>query len=197
MAGGQGSRLKKGEKGLVRLCDRPLIEYVLTTLENSYFEPLVITTPRTPYTANYCRVRGVDQITTEGTGYIEDVVEAVQLAGEDGPVLIICVDTPGLRGDHLDHILSTYYEAEKDACSVWVPVSRAQELGCISQHTQTITGIPAFPAGINILLGERVGLVQEETEILIDDPALAFNINTQSELLIAETFFSGKSSIQN
>lgn len=197
MAGGQGSRLKMGEKGLVRLGDRPLIEYVLTTLENSYFEPLVITTPRTPYTANYCRVRGVDQITTEGIGYIEDVAEAVQLAGEDGPVLIICVDTPGLRTDHLDHILSTYNNAEKDACSVWVPVIRAQELGCIVQYTQLIAGIPASPAGINILLGERIGLVQEETEILIDDPALALNINTQSELHIAETFFSGKSSIQN
>jgi adenosylcobinamide-phosphate guanylyltransferase len=192
MAGGKGSRLMMGEKALVRLCDRPLIDYVLTTLEKAGFDPLVVTTPRTPYTANYCRMKGVDQICTEGVGYIEDIAEAIELTAEDGPVLIVCVDTPGLCIEHLDTILSTYYASGKDACSVWIPARLIQNSGCSATYTQMIEGIPAVPAGINILLGERINEEQDETTILIEDPALAFNINTQTELKIAESFFSRK-----
>jgi adenosylcobinamide-phosphate guanylyltransferase len=193
MAGGRGSRLMMGEKALVRLCDRPLIDYVLTTLENAGFDPLVVTTPRTPYTANYCRMRGVDQICTEGIGYIEDIAEAIELTAEVGPALIICVDTPGLCIEHLDKILSTYFASGKDACSVWIPASLMQESGCSASYIQMIGDTPAIPAGINILLGERIDEEQDEVPILIEDPALAFNINTQTELKLAESFFSQKS----
>ncbi len=190
MAGGRGSRLQMGEKGLVRLCDRPLIEYVLDTLENSGFEPVVITTPRSPYTANYCRVRGIDQICTEGVGYVEDLVEAVDILGEKGPVLIVCADIPGLRPEHLDHILSNYEASGNSACSVWIPSSLVPVQGCMQSYTREISGVEAVPAGLNILLGSAITREQDELCILIDDPLLSFNINNQAELIAAEKFFS-------
>ncbi len=189
MAGGRGTRLQMGEKGLVRLCDRPLIEYVISTLEEAGFEPVVVTTPRTPYTANYCRTRGVDQICTEGTGYVEDVTEAVEILNEEGPVLIVCADTPGLCRDHLDQIISSYNFGGKPACSVWIPANHFEELGCTIQYTREICGIQAVPAGLNILLGSSIEREQDELCILIDDPALVFNINTREELAAAEQFF--------
>jgi len=192
MAGGRGTRLQMGEKGLVRLCDRPLIEYVISTLEESGFEPVVVTTPRTPYTANYCRIRGVDQICTEGAGYVEDIAEAVEILGEEGPVLIICADIPGLCREHLDKIISSYNTGEKPACSVWIPLSHFEEQGCRVQYTKEIEGIQASPAGLNILLGSSIKDEQDELCLLIDDPALVFNVNTREELAIAEQFFRSR-----
>lgn len=189
MAGGKGTRLQMGEKGLVRLCDRPLIEYVLTALENAEFEILVVTTPRTPYTANYCRIRGVDQVCTEGTGYVEDIIEAVHLSDEQGPVLIVCADIPGITPHHLDEVVKQHYSSGKAAASVWIPVHLVEELGCTVQHSYIICGIPAVPAGLNILDGSLIDEEQEEIQILLSDPALAFNINTPSELRTAESFF--------
>ena len=192
MAGGRGTRLQMGEKGLVRLCDRPLIEYVISTLEDSGFEPVVVTTPRTPYTANYCRTREVDQICTEGAGYVEDIEEAVEILGEEGPVLIVCADIPGLCRDHLDQIVSSYDTGGKPACSVWIPAYRFEEQGCRVHYTKEIAGTQASPAGLNILLGSSIEDEQDELCLLIDDPALVFNVNTREELTAAEEFFKSR-----
>ncbi len=192
MAGGRGTRLQMGEKGLVRLCDKPLIEYVISTLEESGFEPVVVTTPRTPYTANYCRTREVDQICTEGAGFVEDIAEAVEILGEEGPVLIVCADIPGLRRDHLDQIISSYNAGGKPSCSVWIPSYRFEEHGCRVHYTKEIAGIQASPAGLNILLGSSIEDEQDELSLLIDDPALVFNVNTREELTAAEQFFRSR-----
>lgn len=193
MAGGRGTRLQMGEKGLVLLCGRPLIEYVLIALGEADLEPIVVTTPRTPYTANYCRVRGIDQICTAGAGYIEDIAETVTMLGEEGPILIVCADIPGIRMKHLTHVLSRYQNACEDACSVWVPAQYLTARGGEVRYTQNIEGVAAVPAGINILRGDIIDAEQSEIRILIDDPALAFNINTRPELEIAEVFFTPKS----
>ena len=190
MAGGRGARLKMGEKGLVRLCGNPLIDYVLTVLEEVGIEPIVVTTPRTPYTANYCRVRGIDQICTEGIGYIEDIREVITTVGENGPVLILCADIPGIRIHHLTYLFSRYQNEEVEACSVWVPAKYSLGRGSEVPYCQDIGGVSAVPAGLNILLGEKVDSVQTEISVLIDDPALTFNINTPAELKDAEAFFS-------
>jgi adenosylcobinamide-phosphate guanylyltransferase len=190
MAGGRGSRLQMGEKGLVRLCDRPLIDYAITALEEAGVEQVVVTTPSTPYTANYCRVRGIDQVCTEGKGYVEDIIEAVSILNEIGPILIVCADIPGLTSDHLKYIFSSYNTGGKPACSVWIPAHLFEKQGCITQFTQEISGIQAAPAGLNILLGEAIEKEQEEHCILIEDPALTYNVNTRSELKAAEEFFS-------
>jgi adenosylcobinamide-phosphate guanylyltransferase len=190
MAGGRGKRLQMGEKGLVRLCDRPLIDYVINALEEAEFELVVVTTPLTPYTANYCRVRGIDQICTEGNGYVEDIIEAVDILNEVGPILIACVDIPGLTRYHLEYIISNYKTGKKPACSIWIPSHLFEKQGCIFQYSQKISGVQAVPAGLNILLGDAIDQEQEELCIMIEDPALAFNINTRSELKAAEDYFS-------
>ncbi|PKL60248.1 MAG: 5-deoxyadenosylcobinamide phosphate nucleotidyltransferase [Methanomicrobiales archaeon HGW-Methanomicrobiales-4] len=194
MAGGRGTRLQMGEKGLVRLCDRPLIEYVLTALEEAGLEPIVVTTPKTPYTANFCRARGIEQICTEGAGYIEDVTEVVTIIGEEKPVLIVCADIPGIRVEHLTYILSLYESGSADACSVWVPARYISQRGGEVRYSQDIEGVRAVPAGLNIIHGSKIPAQQTEIPILIDDPALAFNINTPSELETAESFFLSQKS---
>jgi adenosylcobinamide-phosphate guanylyltransferase len=190
MSGGRGTRLQMGEKSLVCLCGRPLIEYVLTALQEADLEPIVVTTQETPYTSNYCRVKGLDQIRTKGTGYIEDITEAITILGEKGPVLIVSTDIPGIRVAHLTHIFSLYEAGGSEACSVWVPSRYIIERGGMIQYSQDIEEVCAVPVGLNILLGRKINTEQSEISILIDDPALAFNINTRSELEMAESYFS-------
>jgi adenosylcobinamide-phosphate guanylyltransferase len=190
MAGGRGSRLQMGEKGLVRLCGRPLIEYVLNAIQETLLIPIVITTPRTPYTANYCRARDINQICTEGAGYIEDICEAVAILGENKPVLIVCADIPGIKQDHLITMFSRYKQESMEACSVWVPSKYYIERGETFLYYQNIEGVSAVPAGLNILHGGMINSAQTEVSLLIDDPALSFNINTRNELEKAESFFT-------
>ena len=190
MAGGRATRLQMGEKGLVRLCNRPLIDYVLDAVGKAGLTPIVITTPKTPYTANYCRMQGIEQICTSGAGYVEDIIEAVSCLEEEGPVLILCADIPGMRSEHLDYILSRYYAGSFPACSVWIPADLRPTPGDKTGFMQMVEGVIAFPVGINILLGSRIAEEQEEMRILLSDHSLAFNVNTPPELSRAEEFFS-------
>jgi adenosylcobinamide-phosphate guanylyltransferase len=51
-----------------------------------------------------------------------------------------------------------------------------------------VNGVTASPAGVNILLGERITEPQPELQLLMEDPALAFNINTGNDLECAVRF---------
>lgn len=192
MAGGKGSRLQMGEKGLVRLCQRPLISYVIDALISAGMEPVVITTGNTPYTANYCRAFCLNQICTQGAGYVEDIVETVTILEEKGPILTICADIPGITSDHLNYIITRYKQGGTEACSVWIPAELFAPFDHKPHYIQKISGVEVVPAGINILLGEKIGKDQDELSVIIADPSLAYNINTRHELDIAESFFFKK-----
>ncbi|HWQ67620.1 MAG TPA: NTP transferase domain-containing protein [Methanospirillum sp.] len=190
MAGGRGTRLNRGEKPLVRLNDIPVIEYVLASITGAGLKPVVITSHHTPYTANYCRVRCIDQIYTEGAGYIADLREVISFLDEDGPILTACADIPGLSVDHLTYIMKKYWASKKPACSVWIPLEERAELAKDSDpYAEIISGVKAVPAGINILHGSSQDEEQEEVRILIDDSALSYNINTPDDLCRCEDFF--------
>ena len=53
-------------------------------------------------------------------------------------------------------------------------------------YRETIDGIDACPAGINILRGDRIDEVQDECPLLLNDPRLAVNVNTRADLARAE-----------
>jgi adenosylcobinamide-phosphate guanylyltransferase len=190
LAGGRGSRLGMGEKPLVRLCGRPLIEYPLDVCRECGLEPVVITTPSTPYTENYCRAQGYDFVKTDGDGYVEDLVRAVLLLGAKGPIFTLCSDIPGLSREHIACIMNEYTESRRDACSVWIPEEWYLWLDLQVPYTDIREGQRVCPAGINILLGEKIQEEQSEYKIILDDPFLALNINSRQDLLIAERVFS-------
>ena len=59
MAGGRGSRLKMGEKPLVTLFGRPLIDYVALALEDSSVDRIfVATTENVPHTRKWATREG-------------------------------------------------------------------------------------------------------------------------------------------
>lgn len=194
MAGGRANRMNRNEKALIRLLGKPLVQYVLESTRSAGLNPVVITTRKTPFTINYCRATGTDWICTEGKGYVADLIESAEVLEIKDPFFSMCVDIPGLNGDHIRMILDRYERSAHPALSVWVPCSVHHTYGIPPVYSEQVNGIPVSPAGVNILLGSMVTFEQPEEMLIIDDPALAFNLNCPEDLARAEAFFSGRSS---
>jgi adenosylcobinamide-phosphate guanylyltransferase len=182
LAGGGGTRLDLGEKSLVTIQGKPMIGYVVDAFRAAGHEGIVVLTEKTPYTRNWCRARGVAQITASGSGYIEDIREAAEILELMNPFFTCGADLPCLRPNVIREIEEKYRESGKEACSVWVPRAMVLHAGCRSSYIETISGVPACPAGINILRGDLIAGQQEEFQLLLHEESLVFNINTREEL---------------
>ncbi|NYT07182.1 MAG: NTP transferase domain-containing protein [Methanomicrobiales archaeon] len=187
LAGGGGTRLDLGEKPLVTIRGKPMIEYVIDAFTAEGHDIVVVLSGKTPFTRNWCSARGIPCLTASGAGYIEDIAEAVGILGITGPFFTCVADLPCLRPEIIGEIVSRYQESGKEACSVWVPRDLAGTSGCRSSYAGTVSGIAACPAGINILRGDLIERPQDELLLLIPDRSLAFNINTREDLALIRT----------
>jgi len=192
LAGGRGSRLSMGEKPLVTICERPMIAYVIDAFASPQYEVVVVASHRTPFTKNWCRANGIALYPASGSGYIEDIAEAVTELSEERPLFTCVSDLPCLKPEIIETVREAYEQSEKTACSTWIPRRLCDRYGCRTQYTETVGGVEACPAGINIIHGKAIGEPQEEHRLLLDDQRLAFNINTREELAAVRKFLCGR-----
>ncbi len=189
MAGGQGSRLGMGEKPLVTICGKPMLSCVIDAFTSAGHEVVVVASHRTPFTKNWCRAQGVALYEAEGLGYVEDILAAAENLGEEGTPLFTCVsDLPCLAHDIIASVEGAWRRTDMAACSTWVPRDLCEEHGCRTQYTETVDGVPACPAGINILTAGAFDEPEEELRLLLHDRRLAFNINTREELALVQEY---------
>ncbi|TAJ44663.1 NTP transferase domain-containing protein [Methanofollis fontis] len=186
LAGGEGSRLQMGEKPLVLVCGRPMIERVVGAFAATGCDVVVVTSPRTPYTRNWCRVNGIDQYPAAGRGYVEDIVEAAGSLDADGPILTSVSDIPCITPGIVGRILDAHAGTGMPALSTWVPASLCNGSALRCSYQEMVHGVPACPAGVNILDGGRIDQEQPEFRLLIEEPGLGFNVNTPQDLARAE-----------
>jgi adenosylcobinamide-phosphate guanylyltransferase len=191
MAGGAGSRLALGEKPLIPVCGRPMISLVVDAFRAAGCEPVVVVSPKTPMTANWCRAHTIAVVTAAGDGFIEDMVSAVQDLGEELPLIISVSDIPCITPADIAGIIRFYTTCGKDALSTWVPARLAKSCHGGMPYREHIRGIEACPAGVNILRGDCIESEQEEFMLLLDEPRLALNVNTREDLARAESFLAG------
>jgi len=182
MAGGGGTRLGMGEKPLVTICSRPMIRYVIEAFRQAGHEVVVVSSPKTPFTRNWCTANGIPCFAAEGRGYVEDIIEAVEEIGETGPLFTCVSDLPCLSPEIITRIEEEYTTSGKAACSTWVPLSICRQYNCRTSYVETIGGTRVCPAGINILYAERITEEQDELQLVIGDRRIAFNVNTREEL---------------
>ena len=192
MSGGGGSRLALGEKPLVLICGQPMLAHVIRAFQDAGCEPVVALSPRTPMTLNWCRANNIAFYKTEGKGFVEDMIDAVRFLEEDRPLFVSVSDIPCITAELIRSIKRSYDSCRKDALSTWVPAAMVQSCRGGMPYRETIGGIEACPAGINILRGDRIGEVQDEHPLLMREPCLAFNVNTRSDLAEAETFMRNR-----
>ncbi|HJJ83456.1 MAG TPA: NTP transferase domain-containing protein, partial [Methanocorpusculum sp.] len=153
LAGGEGSRLRLGEKALVTVAGRPMLSRVIEAFAQADVEPIVVTSHKTPFTRNFCRANDIEFIDTEGAGYVEDMCEAVALSGEDGPLFTAAADIPYLTAEIVSCVRDAYFASGKPACSTWIPISLCEELGMLPRYREIIDGVAATPCALNILTG--------------------------------------------
>jgi len=191
MAGGEGSRLNLGEKPLVTIAGRPMIARVIRAFELYGCQVVVVASPRTPMTQNWCRVMGIDCFPASGNGYIDDMVDAVVTLGERQPLFVAVSDLPCLQAGILQTIHTAYNDSGKDACSCWVPLSLVRDRHDIL-YADKVNGVDACPCGVNILRGDRIAEPQDEFRFLLHEPRLAYNVNTRADLEFADTYLRSK-----
>ncbi len=193
MAGGLGTRLKMGEKPMVRLFGRPLIDRVVSALQDSSVDRvLVAATTNVPETRRWAEVeRGLDVVETPGEGYVPDMVFAVEEAGIDEPVLIVMADLPLLRGDIVDEIIEVYDEVPEPALSVHAPLEIYRRIGGKPDALFNYRGRFIVPSGVNVLLGSEIRFEQEDYHLILDRIELAVNVNSPRDLAICESILRG------
>lgn len=189
MAGGLGTRMNRGEKPLITVCGRPMIDYVRSAFIDAGLEVLAVVTPKVPMTKNWCRAHGIDFFQAQGIGYIEDLNECVTEIGEEMPMFTCVADLPGVTPAIIGEVLDRWSDSGMNACSVWVPKALFLENSIKCQYSEVIDGVEACPSGLNIFDGSNPSAPQDELKLLLNEPALTFNVNTPEELIAAEEFF--------
>ncbi len=194
MAGGRGTRLGKGEKALVQLGGIPMVKRIVTAFITAGHTPLVVTTPDTPYTSNYCRAHAIEVYRSKGVGYLSDLVETIVTIEETESFFVAAVDLPCLSCDIISRIEKEYRDSGLCACSVWVPVSRYKELSIAAPvpYSEEIDGVMSCPAGINILRGDSIKDEQQELKLVLDEKRLLFHVNTIEMLNLASLYISSE-----
>jgi len=181
MAGGAGSRLDMGEKPLVEISEKPMLQYVVEAFLEAGHDILVITSDLVPMTKNWCRARSYDQYNASGAGYVEDLFECIRETSLDGPVFSCVSDLPGINSGIIEEIVESYIREGKPALSVWVPEKYFIEAGCVPSYIETVENCPACPVGLNIVDASMADAVQDEYRLLLNKPELAYNINCKKD----------------
>ncbi len=192
MAGGRGSRLGMGEKPLVTLFGRPLIDYVMRALQDSSVERIfVATTENVPRTRMWAIEKGLEAIETPGKGFVADMISAVEAAGVTKPVMIIMADLPLITPDLIDDIIEIYEERFEPALSTHTPLRLHRLLGRRPDSLFNYQGQLIVPSGINILDGAEIEREQEDFHLIMERMELAVNVNVVEDLMLCEKIMQG------
>ena len=191
MAGGRGTRLEVPcEKPLFRLCNKPLIKYVIDNLKESrLIDKIVIAVSHhTHDTTEYLNSLEDDFqiLDTSGDDYLTDlayILDYFEKKSSEDTLLFINADLPFISTETIDYVLDYYSKSSKDALSTLVPVEIFKELGL--NYSYEFNG--NVPSGLNVL--RSVNIVQEEDQLIIPKRELALNINTLLDSKVAEKLY--------
>lgn len=165
MCGGEGSRLKAGEKPLFVVCGKRLVDHSLEELAD--FEVVAVTSPKCPKTEKYLRSLGVEVYRARGSGFVEDYVEACRSLQIREPVLIVSADLVYIRRGLLKEVASFYASTRKPALCV-------------------LAG--GKPVGINVVHAAMLDSAQEEDIFIISERDVV-NVNTLDDARRAEALW--------
>ncbi|MFZ2070061.1 MAG: NTP transferase domain-containing protein [Halobacteriota archaeon] len=175
LAGGKGSRIGT-EKALIELGSRKLIDLIVKSVRGSKVADFsVAITKNTPKTAAYCKRANYKTIETSGGGYHADLRLLLQRYPE---FVSVACDLPFLRSEHINALIDAYLRYH---ISITGAVHRdIIKNGIIGGYTFTHEGKEVVACGINVVTGSR-----ESVPLVFDDPMLAINVNTVSDLRVA------------
>ena len=192
MAGGRGSRLKRGEKPMVTIFGRRLIEYVALALEDSSVESIyVATTENVPLTRAWARDWNLSVVDTPGMGFVPDMISAVKGVEVADPIMVIMADLPLITSELIDTIIEVYEGRPEPALSTHTPLDLHRRLGRRPDSLFNYRGQLIVPSGINVLDGGEIEREQEDYHLIMERIELAVNVNVAEDLRLCERILQG------
>lgn len=183
MAGGKGTRMNfRGEKPLIRIKGKPMIQYVIDALEgaSTISDMVVVTSKYTPKTHELMKKLGIKTIKTSGEDYVSDL--GFVISKLKGILLTISADLPLIRSDTIDHVVEEYRKCGKPAMCVAVPLEIFDKYNL--KPSMVFDGM--VPSGLNIL--RSINKQQDEEVLAMKKIELALNINNCEDMKLLEKF---------
>ena len=182
MAGGKGTRMDISNEKLLLEYKKPIIFHVIDSLKNSHcFSKVVVaTSPNSPDTKQALEQRGIETLTTSGSGYTNDLNFLLQ--SMDGFVFVVSGDLP-LLDEKIIQDITEKFNSE----SVWTSFLSSKEflnsLGLESSLLVNSDNIECAYTGISIINANKIKNLNsvKENYIILDDKRIAFNLNTRKD----------------
>ena len=189
MAGGKGTRMDISNEKLLLEYKKPIIFHVIDSLKNSHcFSKVVVaTSPNSPDTKQALEQRGIETLTTSGSGYTNDLNFLLQ--SMDGFVFVVSGDLP-LLDEKIIQDITEKFNSE----SVWTSFLSSKEflnsLGLESSLLVNSDNIECTYTGISIINANKIKNLNsvKENYIILDDKRISFNLNTKKDYELLQHF---------
>jgi len=177
MAGGRSTRFRKPtEKATLSVGGLKLLERSANALNVEGIDDVIVATgSHTPDTESLAMSLGIESVRTKGSGYHQDTIE---LLGMYGNFVSLNVDVPFVSGHHVRRLLAA---CRNESLSVVTPASEALVRPDRDSVMKDVEGADTIWVGLNFVTADpRTGF------LVLDDPLLSVNINTETDLEFAE-----------
>ncbi len=185
MAGGKGTRMDISNEKLLLEYKKPVIFHVIDALKNSHCFSKVIaaTSQNSPDTKQALEQRGIETLTTSGSGYTNDLNFLLQ--SMDGFVFVVSGDLP-LLDEKIIQDITEKFNLESVWTSFLVSKKFLNSLGLESSLLVNSDNIECAYTGISIINVNKLELGNwpspvKENYIILDDKRIAFNLNTRKD----------------
>ena len=182
MAGGKGTRMDISNEKLLLEYKKPVIFHVIDALKNSHcFSKVVVaTSPNSPDTKQALEQRGIETLTTSGSGYTNDLNFLLQ--SMDGFVFVVSGDLP-LLDEKIIQDITEKFNSESVWTSFLVSKKFLNSLGLESSLLVNSDNIECTYTGISIINANKIKNLNsvKENYIILDDKRIAFNLNTRKD----------------
>jgi adenosylcobinamide-phosphate guanylyltransferase len=182
MCGGKGTRMKSLEEKLLLKYKKPIIEHVLSALENSgiFSKIICVTSNNAPKTREFVSGLGIDILETQGNGYVKDLMESLLKFKE--LIFVTSGDIPLLDPEIIKKIVKLINEDDAWT-SILVRKAFLQSLGLEAEFFVNWDDEECAYTGISIVDPKRIKNIEhiKESYIILDDKRIATNLNTQKD----------------
>ena len=185
LAGGKSSRMQrrtggKHEKALITIGRhgnrKRLLDLVVEKVRASNVDDFIVAiTKNTPKTEEYCKLVDYKTVDTPGKGYHEDLWYLLPRYPE---FVSVACDVPFLRSEHLNAIIDAY-RLHHISITGTVPLDLLPE-SITPSYTFEYAGKKLVSCGINAVTNSN-----DSMPFIFDDPLLAINVNTDTDLNVA------------
>jgi adenosylcobinamide-phosphate guanylyltransferase len=182
MCGGKGTRMESTEEKLLLKYKKPIIEHVITALQESgcFSKVVCATSPNAPKTRQFVNALGIPTVETTGNGYVIDLNEI--LSKLDEQVFVTSGDLPLLDAAIVKEIV-LHGKNKEPWFSVLVSKGFLDLVGLKLEYGLIYNNKECAYTGISIVNPKEISDMKEvrESYIVLDDKRVAINLNTKKD----------------